>query len=703
MPFAQMNIQEQWFDLNGNPLSGGVLKAYEPGDVNTSISIFITDTGGSPQASITLNAEGKYEVSGNEVLPYIDREHMWALFSNSTDAAANANPFAGFYDNVPLGGSTSDVSSDTVALMVANTSLSVGQFVSTRGYTSIRDGGDNDYEIVASGTGTDDGGSFIDLVTHQARAIFPRRAVNIKQFGGSPSATAVVNKAAFQAANDYLATLGGGDLLIPTGTSGYDLPNTTDNTPVITLSGDVNLVGEGEGSLITNTNPTAAGQSPGRYSIFRLGNRSKVTKLKFSGTNVDHAGYTPVDIFGVDDCLVQEIAVSGFGEGILCQDCDNIVVTNNHLTGTERWSMMFAKSANCKAIANRISGSVTNDGIKVNGNQYDDVTDYDNNYLLIKDNIISGCARDGIDMASGGDTVIIEGNLCRANSLNGIEIKAQVTSVTAQRISVKDNSCVSNTAHGIRIDDISKSEVISNLVESNGDEGIIAQNAILKTKISENRCISNGGNGIRFQGHVTVGISKDCVINDNQCIDNGVGDHGIQINDYVDGLTISGNECYQTSSGKTNTGIQIGGTTSITKIRIMNNFCPQDKLDNSTNDPISMGSFSGDNIYEQGNVTHTTSAFTFDANDATPSVSGGNHIYSTANSNPTTITTLDQGSFEMAPFTILFNDANTTVQHGTGTHNIKLNGAVNFVATSQSTLTVVCRNSRFIEIGRMET
>lgn len=63
--------------------------------------------------------------------------------------------------------------------------LRVGQKVRTLGYYAPGDGGGNDYEIVAGGTGTDDGGSFIDLSGSgaQAKGLFSKE-VSIIQFGG---------------------------------------------------------------------------------------------------------------------------------------------------------------------------------------------------------------------------------------------------------------------------------------------------------------------------------------------------------------------------------------------------------------------------------------------------------------------------------------------------------------------------------------
>lgn len=73
---------------------------------------------------------------------------------------------------------------DSVADMQAFAGLQVGAKVRTLGYYAPGDGGGNDYEIVAAGTGTDDGGSFIDLLGSglQAKGLLGG-TVNIRQFG----------------------------------------------------------------------------------------------------------------------------------------------------------------------------------------------------------------------------------------------------------------------------------------------------------------------------------------------------------------------------------------------------------------------------------------------------------------------------------------------------------------------------------------
>lgn len=88
---------------------------------------------------------------------------------------------------------------NNVADMVASGGLGVGRKVRTLGYYTPGDGGGNDYEIVAGGTGVDDGGSFIDLANGlQAKGLFPG-GVDIRQFGargdGVTDCTAAVQAA----------------------------------------------------------------------------------------------------------------------------------------------------------------------------------------------------------------------------------------------------------------------------------------------------------------------------------------------------------------------------------------------------------------------------------------------------------------------------------------------------------------------------
>lgn len=189
MAFSVMaDVPNPLFDSNGNPFSGAVLKAFLPG-TTTNTSIAIDSAGSSPQSTITYNAAGKLEVTGNEILPYIDRKHKWGIFANAADATANTPFYMGPFDNVEQTADIAQVSQsfDTVALMVASTTLSAGDIVETSGYLAKGDGGDNRYEVVGSGSGTLDGGQFIDLPNTtpatQAKGLFPLAIHVIEQWG----------------------------------------------------------------------------------------------------------------------------------------------------------------------------------------------------------------------------------------------------------------------------------------------------------------------------------------------------------------------------------------------------------------------------------------------------------------------------------------------------------------------------------------
>lgn len=134
---------------------------------------------------------------------------------------------------------------ETVAAMAASTTLNVGDHVRTLGYTSIGDGGGNEYDIVAAATGTADGGSYINLATHQARGLFPDGTINVMQFGAVGDGV-TDDTAAIQAALDSLGTtntlsVDGGRVHIPAG-------DYVTSQPLKFKSGWTSLVGSGEGN-----------------------------------------------------------------------------------------------------------------------------------------------------------------------------------------------------------------------------------------------------------------------------------------------------------------------------------------------------------------------------------------------------------------------------------------------------------------------
>ena len=91
----------------------------------------------------------------------------------------------------------SEISYVSVADMQSATNLSIGDIVETVAYCSTLDGGGANYEIVAAGTGTHDGGSYIDLPGSGLQAkLLPAKLINVLQWGVHPDNSAATNDTA---------------------------------------------------------------------------------------------------------------------------------------------------------------------------------------------------------------------------------------------------------------------------------------------------------------------------------------------------------------------------------------------------------------------------------------------------------------------------------------------------------------------------
>jgi len=115
------------------------------------------------------------DIVGSAILPNLKTRSSRFLAFDSTGnpvASLGTTPGVEFY-----------LRRNNLAAMDSDITLNVGDFVETAGRLTLGDGGSNRYEIVAAGTGVDDGGSFIDLVTHQAKGLFPGKVANQVQFG----------------------------------------------------------------------------------------------------------------------------------------------------------------------------------------------------------------------------------------------------------------------------------------------------------------------------------------------------------------------------------------------------------------------------------------------------------------------------------------------------------------------------------------
>jgi len=324
------DVPNPLFDKNGDPFSGSVLKAFLPG-TTTSTSIAIDSAGGSPQTSITANAQGKWEVSGNEILPYIDRKHKWAIFANATDAAANTPAYMGFFDNVEqvLSANVSIKNFATVAAMVADTSNAVGDFISIENYTATNTSGVMFGKVVAAGTGTADGGSFIDLPNTTPATQFQQnlpRWISVKLFGAEGDAVTDDFPAAQATTNFVELNPLGGVVFFPNGA--YSIAGgtiTNDRSSDATL-GRVSFVGEDENGtrlnysgvgpdciLIKNHHTAAPEQNVSRQIISDMTILGPSKRTNSSAITYDLGAFPKFE----------RLNIQGFDFGLFLQDVDH--------------------------------------------------------------------------------------------------------------------------------------------------------------------------------------------------------------------------------------------------------------------------------------------------------------------------------------------------------------------------------------------
>lgn len=113
---------------------------------------------------------------------------------------------------------------DTVAEAKADVDLTVGMYVTTKGYHSPNDGGGANYIVVAGGTRTDDGGSYHDMANGN-QLEYLGETISLYQFGAIGDGVADDAGRINAALNSGLAIIQSGgnflfesDILIPSGT-----------------------------------------------------------------------------------------------------------------------------------------------------------------------------------------------------------------------------------------------------------------------------------------------------------------------------------------------------------------------------------------------------------------------------------------------------------------------------------------------------
>ena len=151
MAFVKIPIRNWYQDPVTNvAYEGAVLVAYEI-NTTTRITLYTDYTGGTSATEFALDSEGFTQTSGGtQIYPHISTTNARAdfvLFKTQAYADAgtvNSSTTLFVWEDIAVIEQSGEKIFETVAAMVADTGLVVGDHVRTLGYTAIGDGGGNE-------------------------------------------------------------------------------------------------------------------------------------------------------------------------------------------------------------------------------------------------------------------------------------------------------------------------------------------------------------------------------------------------------------------------------------------------------------------------------------------------------------------------------------------------------------------------------
>lgn len=425
-------------NAGGAAASGYYLKFYADG-TTTPILMATDNTGGATLAKCQLNTLG-YPINGSSdvFIPHIDQDYKLALYENEADADSNALINAAWViDNISvIANSSIAITSgteraltewfdrqaqvyDTVSDLAAETELNAGDYVIIKNYSSSILSGPMFGEIVASGTGTDDGGSFIDLAgsTTQFKQSFIDGRYTFRKFGAEGDGVAS-DKTALQ--NTIAAA--------PAGSTVYGSPEDTYLITSFSINKviDIDLNGATiKGAALTDVGVTLT------ENVHVFNGTSDNVYFAWSGTNVKQGSSKKIKY--INPAFSATTVISG---------AEGVVIEENYFTGrasgvtgipgatTFPVFQMTTGAQFCKFINNivvDVEAGITADGItsnvevlEVSGNIFQQMRFYAlktdvGNHFIFKNNYV-GDARYGVFYANV-DTGGVEINRTSGNQL----------------------------------------------------------------------------------------------------------------------------------------------------------------------------------------------------------------------------------------------------------------------------------------------
>ena len=300
---------------SGNQSNGRVVKFYEPGTI-TPLAVATNENGGGQTTEFVLDSQGYTTLTDVRVIPFVDQKYKYVLYLNQTDADNNDTGSAvDVQDNLLV----ADFSENGVIYKYLSEAIAedgeIGGIVTTAEYFEGSGIGGATYKIVAGGTGTPDGGSYIDKTDgggYQLELIPDQGKVHIDVFG------AVVNDYSFDNSAVYLAAANFGvSLSQQNGDSSIDTTGRIDvifspgkiyafkdsTSALDTQSVRVNFVCEGGNAIISGYDPASPTVKNSLGFTFGRVYKTQFKNLSFVGFDTLHQW----DTNNVDSALVEYI------------------------------------------------------------------------------------------------------------------------------------------------------------------------------------------------------------------------------------------------------------------------------------------------------------------------------------------------------------------------------------------------------------
>lgn len=317
-----INPYQTFRDDVGQPLANGTI-TFNVNNTTTIDTIYSDEALSVTQSNpYTLDAYGR--IAGD--VKYVGKKRLVI----KTAAGGTVRTL----DNVAT---SADLSADTLIIfetktaMIASTSLKVGDHVMTLGYSAIADGGGSVYDIVAAATGTDDGGEYIDLDTHQALNTFPGGIYNVRQWGcvgtgdvgtNLENALAADKKSYYIPAGTY-ETSGKPEILASTRIYGDGIAtifdsNVTDDTNDNTINGVFSAKDRSDIELADMKFQIKSGTGAAIKIKFIGCDNVKISGLTFEGaiSGASVVTGTAINIYGSDDVRIESCNFYDFSTAI---------------------------------------------------------------------------------------------------------------------------------------------------------------------------------------------------------------------------------------------------------------------------------------------------------------------------------------------------------------------------------------------------